>query len=160
MLSIDELKLSLNYNPITGVFTWLNTGRRGIAGKVAGSKRSDGYWAIKIHGKSYYAQSLAWFYMTGQWPDHTVDHKDLNKLNNAWDNLRRATQQEQCCNRPIAKNNTSGAKGVSWEQRHKAWRGKVYFKRRLYDLGYFKNFDTAKTAVENLRKKLHGEFFR
>ena len=46
------------------------------------------------------------------------------------------------------------------EKRHKAWRGKVIYKKQIHDLGYFKDFEEAKIAVETLRKKLHGEFFQ
>ena len=160
MLTFKRLKEALHYDPDSGVFTWIGSTRRGFNGKVAGSKRSDGYWAIKIDDKSYYGHILAWFYMTGSVPKQTIDHRDLNKLNNAWLNLREATQGEQCCNRPIPKNNTSGAKGVIWSKRHKAWRGRVIHKKHVHDLGYFTDFEEAKSAVETLRKKLHGEFFQ
>ena len=50
-------------------------------------------------------------------PDNlqVIDHIDENKLNNNLDNLRWITQQQNQFNRiQIAKNNTTGFKGVSW----------------------------------------------
>lgn len=41
-----------------------------------------------------------------------VDHKDLNRLNNRRSNLRVCTHQQNQCNQPLQKNNTSGVTGV------------------------------------------------
>lgn len=159
MITQEELKNLLHYDPLTGVFTWLNSSRKGFNGKVAGSLRNDGYWAIKIKGKSEYAQRVAWLYMMGNWPTSTVDHKDLNKLNNRWLNLRIASQQEQCCNRGVAKNNTSGHKGVHWEAKRNRWLAYSYHKGKRHFFGYHKQKEDAVTAAENGRQALHKEFF-
>lgn len=47
-------------------------------------------------------------------PDE-IDHKDGNPLNNQRDNLRPATHSQNMAN--SKSNNTSGYKGVSWDER-------------------------------------------
>ena len=36
--------------------------------------------------------------MTGEWPSLEVDHKDRDKSNDRWSNLRLATEEEQHAN--------------------------------------------------------------
>jgi len=64
-----ELKRILKYNPNTGIFTRLRSGR--IAG---GTDTDTKYWRIMISGRLYHAHRLAWYYMTGEWPPSTIDH--------------------------------------------------------------------------------------
>jgi hypothetical protein len=68
-LTIDQLKESVSFDPDTGVFTWIKTGRGVRTGKQAGSvDPKNGYRVIMINGVDYYAQRLAWFYVHGVWP--------------------------------------------------------------------------------------------
>jgi hypothetical protein len=48
----------------------------------------DGYRYVKIDGQEYRADHFAHFYMTGEWPKHEIVHRDGNRANNAWDNIR------------------------------------------------------------------------
>ena len=43
-----------------------------------------------------------------------VDHINLNTLDNRMCNLRIVTHQQNQCNQPVQKNNTSGVSGVSY----------------------------------------------
>jgi hypothetical protein len=107
-LSHAHLLLVLDYNPGTGVFKWRNIGnnhKKIIAGRI----HYSGYRDIRIGRYLYRASRLAWFYMTGKWPINEIDHKDLNSLNDAFDNLREATRSQNNANKP---NRSSVAKGV------------------------------------------------
>jgi len=98
-LTYERLIHLLWYDPDTGRFIWQNSVRRGWNGKVAGSLCTGGYIQIIIDGHPYRANRLAWLYMTGEWPQWEVDHKNRIKTDNSWDNLRDITHQENSLNR-------------------------------------------------------------
>jgi len=89
-----------------------------------------------------------------------IDHIDGDSLNNKLENLREATRSQNAQNSKIAKNNTSGHKGVSWHKKTGKWAVKVRLKGKHIYLGVYKNLEDAiKVAIE-ARKKFHGEFGR
>src|SRR5260221_679172 len=100
MITHAQLLELLRYEPETGQFIWL-AGKR--AGTSAGrptkpeayadrNGRRLPYWMISLLGKPYSRGKLAWFYMTGEWPPDQIDHRDIDSLNDRWNNLRPATQ--------------------------------------------------------------------
>lgn len=99
MLTQERLKQRLHYDPETGIFRWrVAAGRRVKAGDVAGCN-DHGYIVIRVDSRNYGAHRLAVLYMTGAWPEDEVDHKDLNRANNRWTNLREATGSQNCANK-------------------------------------------------------------
>lgn len=111
-LTQDQLKEFLHYNPDTGKFTWLVSRSKVKAGDIAGTVDGQGYINIGLMGVTHCAHRLAVLYMTGSWPEHDVDHEDLDKANNAWCNLRPATDTQNEANKPLRSDNTTGYKGV------------------------------------------------
>ena len=96
-------------------------------------------------------------------PKHLmVDHKDRNSLNNTRKNLRLCTHRQNCMNRPMAKQNTSGYKGVFWDPRHgfghKNWHAKVGWNYKAISAGYYATKVEAAVAYNALAKKLYGKF--
>ena len=65
----------------------------------------------------YYEQRLALLYMTGEWPSEEMDHRSLDKADNRWRNIRRASHSQNKFNRPKLSTNTSGYKGVYSDRR-------------------------------------------
>jgi len=59
--------------------------------------------------------------MTRKWPAYAVDHRNLDKGDNRWDNLREATRSQNMANTSLPSTNTSGFKGVIWSKRYKYW---------------------------------------
>jgi hypothetical protein len=55
-------------------------------------------------------------------------------------------------------NNTSGARGVSWNKRLGKWHARVNYQRRLFHCGYFDTFEEARTARDAKALQLHGAF--
>ena len=109
------IKELLNYNIITGVFTWKIKKSNKKAGSIAGRVTNKGYVYITINGKGYAAHRLAWLLVTTKDPyPYEVDHKDGNTGNNAFNNLRKATIQQNSSNRKIGSNNTSGHKSITF----------------------------------------------
>lgn len=113
--SNDELRRVLFYDTVTGVFTWIAPPKthRFLMGKPVGSLTYQGYIQFSFQGHKDYAHRWAWFYMTGEWPVETVDHRDRNKANNAWLNLRQLEAIGQQCNKD-SKNIYRTSNGNPW----------------------------------------------
>lgn len=158
MLTQKELKKTLNYNPDTGVWTWKKTGNGIAKNMVAGTPSSKGYQMIRIDGKLYNSSRLAWLYMTGSWPKNFIDHIDRDPWNGKWSNLREATPNQNMYNTKIYKNNTSGVKGVSWNDRHGMWWARIQYDGISVNLGLYTSLKEAALVRKNAEIKYHKEF--
>lgn len=93
----------------------------------------------------------------GDPPDgHTIDHADRDGLNNCRDNLRFATGAQQRHNTAIAKNNTSGFKGVNWHGG--SWRARLTVNKRQVYLGSYRDPSQAARAYDAKAIELFGPF--
>jgi hypothetical protein len=160
VLTQHELKRRLRYYPETGVFIWLIPYQHGLLGARAGSVYPNGYRYVQLEGKDYRTGRLAWFYMTGEWPTKFVDHKDTDKSNDAWDNLRLADDSQNQANRGVPSNNTSGTKGVRFEKDRQKWRAQIVVNGRSKNLGRYCTREEAMNAYERAAKAAWGEFAR
>ena len=126
VISQEQLKGLLHYDPDTGVFTRLvSTAGHVKVGDVAGTHEKSGYIRISVKNKQYRAHRLAWFYMKGVWPKNQIDHDDHVRHNNRWNNLFEATNQDNSKNQTKRKTNTSGITGVYWNKPLGKWEGKI-----------------------------------
>ncbi len=159
-LNVARVRELLHYEPSTGVFTWRSDrSRTAKAGDVAGGLNKKGRRMIGVDGKDRSASRLAWLYMTGEWPEHQVDHEDRNKLNDAWGNLRPATNKQNCENRGLRSDNKSGVAGVWFDNsRKKKWRAKIGHKNKQIHLGGFPDLASAIAAKAAAERALfiHG----
>ena len=161
MTDDDLLREFLSYDPGTGVFRWIKTrSSRIMVGDVAGSYNADGYWQINFGKKLYLGHRLAVFLMTGRWPEHTVDHRDRNKSNNRWENLREASYSQNSANMVRRPNNTSGRKGVFFGRNSKRPFAQIMVNRKSIHLGTFDTVEEASAAYETAATKYFGEFAR
>lgn len=165
-LNHESLKRRLHYNPETGVFTWLETHVHRL-GKEAGSVKAgevskDGrrYRYINISGVPYRANRLAWFYMTGKWPDGDVDHENLIRDDNRWSNLRDATRAQNNVNSALPTHNKSGFKGVSFDKANKKWVAQMSVENRTVKIGRFATPELAAEAYRAAIVARFGEFAR
>lgn len=93
-------------------------------------------------------------------PSLQVDHQDGDATNNADHNLRPATSSQNSMNRRLRSDNTSGVKGVCFDQRRGKWRTQVHVGNRAHHLGYYDDLAQAEAVVKAARERLHGEFAR
>lgn len=167
MLTAEILRDLLHYDPATGVFTRIKIvgpNSRIRIGDVAGSLNHDGYWRIKIGGRTgraYGAHRLAWLYMTGKWPEGEIDHEDLDPSNNRWKNLRAANRSTNIANTKRRSDNTSGLKGVYRGQGQKRpWRAEITLHKKRVFIGAFETMEEAKAAYDARALEHYGEFAR
>lgn len=167
-LTQSRVRELLDYDPETGIFIWRVdrvANRRVIkaAGSVAGcvmKVKKNSYRVIKINDRQYSAHRLAWLLVTGSWPERDIDHRDGDGLNNRWRNLREATSAQNSANRRLSRNNTSGAKGVSWRTDLGKWKATIEVARRRRHLGFFVDKADAAAAYEAAAMEHFGEFAR
>jgi len=86
------------------------------------------------------------------------DHIDGNGINNRRSNLRIATLSQNQHNIRIARNNTSGFKGVSWSKKSGKWQAKIKLNGKNQHLGLFDEIEAAHHAYVCAATTLHGDF--
>ncbi len=149
-----------------GFLRWnVPAGRHGRIerGTVAGSIHTDqdGYQSryVTIQGRQYKASHLIWAWMTGEWPKRTIDHKNLDSLDDRWDNLREAGLSEQKQNNRKRKDNRTGFKCVVYDGSRDKYRWQVVVNGKRIKSG--QRFDTAEAAYHDYCLRLpqwHGDF--
>ena len=155
----DILVFQLRYDAETGHFYWLKNNKR------AGYKAPDGRVYIRISdatlpkAKLYLVHRLAWLYVTKDWPVGVVDHIDRNPNNNSFKNLRDVSMSVNQHNRSAGKNNTSGKKGVQWNNINKTWRAFLMVNYKRINVGSFKSFEAACEAYKQAELTHRGETY-
>lgn len=154
-LNYERLTQVLSYNELTGVFIWKETlGRRIKKGMLAGwFDKSTGYLNIKIDGKKYKSHRLAYFYVNKSMPD-TIDHINHIKTDNRIINLRSVTHKDNCKNKSLNKNNTTGFCGVYFHSTNKKYIASIKVDGKIKHLG---SFNTENEALI-VRKKAEFEY--
>lgn len=145
------------YDIATGAF--LRRNQRGSAQSLSRADylHSSGYRRLSIGGKKVAAHRVAWFYVTGQWPSHDIDHRNRDRADNSWSNLRPATSSQNAWNSGTEPG-ASGVKGVSWHKGSGAWRARCRVKKREFTLGYFHDIELAALVIQEFRSSMHGAF--
>lgn len=160
---LERLNEMFSYDQESGALIWKTVPdkfRRAKTGDVAGTVSRCGYRVVGVDRKQYLEHRVIWKIMTGEDPVDQIDHVDGNKRNNAWRNLRSASNGENRWNTRIAKNNTSGVKGVCWDETRNVWVAYIGKDSRQSRLGRFKNLEDAKYARSRAVAAMHGEFAR
>ena len=166
----EQLKQLMHYDPLTGVFTWLERPvdlcalervwkmwNTRYSGKEAGTLDISGYSHIQIMSKNYNAHRLAWLYVFNEWPVE-IDHINHIKNDNRIENLRAATNSLNSKNRGMQKNNESGFNGISFYKPRNKWRARVKLKGKDVHLGYFDEIKSAIKARDeaNIKYNFHS----
>jgi hypothetical protein len=101
---------------------------------------------------------VVWALSTGSWPAVELDHRDLNRTNCAFGNLREATHAQNNQNVGPYRNNKLGFKGVTVKRNRFAAR--IRANGVDHSLGSFTTAAAASEAYKAAALKLHGEFAR
>ena len=157
MVSQEELRALLHFNPDTGVFTWkVRMPGRTTVGQIAGYINNRGYVVISVNKKQYLAHRLAWLYVYGDSP-LMIDHINRNTSDNRISNLRRATPLGNSRNASAHKDG-SGVRGVCWWADRKKWRAQIRINGRTTTLGLFDRKEDAAAARAEAERRYYGEF--
>lgn len=155
-------------NAETGLLVWKPRPAETFASPLASaifSKRyaekpagyiSDGYRRIRLDGGKWHAHRLVWLFVHDELLEagDEIDHIDGNRSNNRPRNLRKVTRGENCRNKSVQADNTSGVTGVSWDTARRNWRAQIKVGNRQKYLGCFKNLADAALARANAERSL------
>ena len=157
--SLARLKALFSFDEATGVFTRREASNRHKSGPVASKPNPRGYTTLHFDGVTYRQHRLAYYYVTGIWPDGPIDHQHGIRGNNTLDEIRAVTTKVNAQNRRTPnRNNSTGFLGVS----KKVWKGRLigYVARicvdgKLKQLGRFSNPAEAHTAYVSAKRVYH-----
>jgi hypothetical protein len=162
MVTLDQVKQILDYDPETGIFRWKYSPSPFVkANDIAGCIKNGpngGHRSIKINKKSYFAHRLAWLVVTGEWPEFDIDHINGKRDDNRYSNLRLATKAQNNHNRSINKNNKIGYKGVHLHKQSGKWKAQIAHNGKKKHIGLYATPEEAHKAYCEYADKLHGEF--
>jgi hypothetical protein len=146
---INELVHTL-FEYKNGILYWKQKNR--IAGHL---DRSNGYIRIRYKDGFYYSHRLIYLMHYGYMPNY-IDHIDGCKTNNLINNLRECTQQQNCYNTKVRKNNKLGYKGISFH--NGLYRAVISVNKKQKLIGYFKNLNDAIISYNESVKINYGNF--
>lgn len=117
---------------------------------------SNGYPVGRPPG-SRNAVALHRFLIFGLENGGLVDHRDGNTLDARRGNIRKATYQGNARNTRIAKNNSTGFKGIRLTARGR-WNARITVDRREIHIGNYATKEEAAAAYDEAARRLHKEF--
>lgn len=163
-LTADQLRALFRYDPDTGhlLRLWPATRKcdERYVGAPIGHPSPAGYTFVHVGKRKYLAHRLAWLWMTGQWPEHGVDHVNGDGMDNRWANLRAANQSQNGANRGPQANSRSGIKGVWFDRARGLWASMIVVRGRRYSLGRHPTKEAAADAYRDASIAHFGEFAR
>jgi AP2 domain len=158
-LTAGRLHELLDYDPETGVFTWLEHRGRVKAGDVAGTRGHDGV-GIRVDRRRYRASHLAVLWMTGEWPPDQINYFDDDDTNIRWANLRLIGRSQKMYNRGKQRNNSAGFKGVTFHKGRDKFQAQIQAAGDYRFLGYFDSPQAAHRAYCRAARRMHGKYAR
>jgi hypothetical protein len=154
-LTAQRLRELLHYDPETGLFTRRIAHYGHPAGSAIGSTHNVGYVRLHVDGRSYLAHRLAWLYMTGEWPEQQVDHRDGDRANNRFENLRDVTRSVNFQNQRRARGNNKHSALLGAFKKRDRWESRIKVDGAYIRLGTFRTAEEAHTAYIEAKRRLH-----
>lgn len=157
MPSIDEIRNTLDYDPLTGLLTWkVRRGGKATIGRIAGNATKRGHIHLKLNDISMKGHRVAWAIVHGRWPKKHLDHINGNPADNRIENLRECddllNNQNQ---RQAHSNNKSGYLGVHFAKSSKKFRAQIRFDGKKHLIGEFSTAEEAAEAYLLAKRRFH-----
>jgi hypothetical protein len=160
MITQESLKQLFDYHP-NGYFVRKRTGKAVVCSMNKGQR----YLKICIAGKSTSLHRMIFLHQHGYLPK-CLDHIDGNRENNKIENLREATQQQNCLNSKHKSHSKSPYKNVylqpptknpEWKRN---WVVSLMINGTRKYIGSFEDIELADLVAHEARDKFHGQYAR
>ena len=148
----DILRKIIRYNKKTGQLTRIKKGS--LEWQPVKPYEAKGYHRVRVLYRTFSVHQLAFLLVLGYIPP-IIDHRNGNKKDNRWSNLREASASDNVCNKPTRTNNKLGHKNIC-------------FSKGTFQVGVckdgvrrFKRFHTLEEALRyrnELLNNRHGDF--
>lgn len=149
------------YDPDTGIFTWkVKPNNLVEAGTSAGTNLKGDYARINIKRKSYPRSRLAWFYITGKWPQGLIDHINRDRRDDRFCNLREASVSQNNANSKPRRTSSTGFKGVRASSSGRRYYAQIKAFGKAEYLGAFDTAEAAHAAYMKAAASHFGQFAR
>lgn len=86
------------YDRESGKLFWRVRLSNNRVGAEAGSVAKNGYRKLSLRGVEFYTHRIIWLIETGVLPVGQIDHRNTDRSDNRFDNLRLATPSQNNCN--------------------------------------------------------------
>lgn len=113
---------------------------------------NQGYVTARVHGENKHI--LMHNLIMGKYCDHINRKRNDNTRNN----LREATFSENCQNRSLRYDNTSGVSGVYFDKNRNKWIANLFLNGKMIYCKTFTNREDAINARLKAEKQYYGEF--
>ncbi len=154
-MDIGRLREIFYCDPADGVLRYRVARAAEKVGAAAGYINVSGYRIVMVDYKAFSAHRVVWALVTGEWPEFPLDHRDLNKDNNGFANLRLASGTLNSANTRVRR---EGKKGVS--KRRNKFLAHIKKDGQQYHLGVFDTEDDAHAAYCKKAVEFFGEYAR
>lgn len=156
-IDIDIIRDALRYDPETGEFFSRRASHSGRwrEGRRLGCRQPNGYLTARVEGRLLLLHRVAFALMTGRWPEAHIDHRNGDRSDNRWQNLREATPVQNQWNRLAPR----GGAHVSHNST-KPFRAQIRVAGKRVHLGYFATREEAEAAYRKAERELRDPAFR
>lgn len=154
LLTAERARELFAYDPETGLVVRRVTVLKCKAGSRVGSP-SKGYLNVCVDQRIYPLHRVIFLIVTGAWPTCEIDHRDGDKRNNRWRNLRDVPHALNTQNKRVAhRNNRQGLQGVGLSRGRFA--ASIQADGRRRHLGTFDAPEEAHAAYLDAKRRLHA----
>lgn len=156
---------AFDYNPDTGIIVWrprkiedcksaaeCKRWNTSYAGKEVGRGTDGRYRKTKFRGRYLLVHQVVWFWATGEFPKMEIDHINGNPFDNRLTNLREVTPSQNCRNKRLPSDNTSGVIGVAPARSKGKWIAHIMTSQGNVYLGTFPSVEMAAVARKAAEK--------